>query len=178
MTQANVAATTNVKGEKEPWNGEFYVSFGDDDTRSWSEAMAYGFISAGGGSWYTRTLKLLSEGDRVWVNIPQTGYVGVGRVLETAQISSDFTVMTPDGERPCHDVLAEGDRYRRESADPTIAEYFVRVEWLNTVPRPRAVKETGFFGNQNTVCRPMTPAWRHTVERLKEHFPDWDALPG
>ena len=30
------------------------------------------------------------------------------------------------------------------------------------------------FGNQNTVCKPTTPKWRTTVERLKEKFPDYD----
>lgn len=160
---------------KKPWNGEYYVSFGDDGTRSWREAMDFGFVSAGGGRWYTRTLNLLDESDRVWVNIPQTGNVGVGRVVETARISSDFVVTTPEGERPCHDVLAHGDRYRREADDPDMAEYFVRVTWLDAVPKERAVKELGFFGNQNTVCRPTTPVWRHTVERLKARFPNWDA---
>jgi type I restriction enzyme, R subunit len=28
-------------------------------------------------------------------------------------------------------------------------------------------------GNQNTVCQPTTPKWRHTIERLKAHFPKW-----
>lgn len=36
------------------------------------------------------------------------------------------------------------------------------------------VTEVGLFANQNTVCRPRTPAWRHTVERLKSRFPDWN----
>jgi hypothetical protein len=27
-TQANVAISTNAKGDKEPWNGEYYVSYG------------------------------------------------------------------------------------------------------------------------------------------------------
>ena len=29
-----------------------------------------------------------------------------------------------------------------------------------------AVKEKGFFGNQNTVARPTTAAWGYTVDRL------------
>jgi hypothetical protein len=33
-----------------------------------------------------------------------------------------------------------------------------------------AVREVGMFGNQNTVCKPTTPKWRSTVERLKQHF--------
>ena len=92
-TQANVASTSKTKGEKEPWNGEYYVSFGGD-TRVWDEARQYGFISAGGGSWYSQTLKLLSPGDRVWVKVPKTGYVGVGRVTEAVMPVKEFTVRT------------------------------------------------------------------------------------
>jgi hypothetical protein len=39
----------------------------------------------------------------------------------------------------------------------------------------KAVNQVGLFGNQNTVCAPRTPKWRHTVERLKEAFPRYDA---
>ena len=81
-SQANVASATKGKGEKEPWNGEYYVSYGPTTSRSWDDARQDGFISTGGGSWYSQTLKLLSSGDRVWVKIPKTGYVGVGRVEE------------------------------------------------------------------------------------------------
>ena len=51
----------------------------------------------------------------------------------------------------------------------------MRVRWLDALPLGRAVNEVGLFGNQNTVCRPATPKWRHTVERLKTYFPNWDA---
>lgn len=44
-TQANAAATNTAKGEaKEPWNGEFYVSFGDPSRRNWDDARKYGYI--------------------------------------------------------------------------------------------------------------------------------------
>jgi hypothetical protein len=72
MTQAN--ATITSSGPNEPWNGEFYCSFGEDKERSWEDAVQYGFISAGGGAWYSRTLQLLNPGNRVWVKVP-------GRVL-------------------------------------------------------------------------------------------------
>ncbi len=174
-TQANVAATTKVKGEKEPWNGEFYVSFGDTTSRSWDDAMKYSFISAGGGSWYSQTLKLLSPGDRVWVKIPKTGYVGVGIVKEAVQSVNDFKVETPEGERPCLDVLQHAHLYQQHANDAEKAEYFVKVDWFDTVPIKKAVNEVGLFGNQNSVCQPSTPKWRHTVERLKTHFPKWNA---
>ncbi|MCE7937162.1 MAG: DUF91 domain-containing protein [Chloroflexi bacterium CFX6] len=174
-TQVNVASTTKSKGEKEPWNGEYYVSYGPTSSRSWDEARQHGFISAGGGSWYSQTLKLLSPGDRVWVKIPKTGYVGVGRVKEPVRSVNDFKVETPSGERSVLEVLRNAERYRRSADDPEKAEYFVRVQWLDTVPEASAVNEVGLFGNQNTVCQPTTPKWRHTVERLKTYFPKWDA---
>jgi hypothetical protein len=171
-TQANVAAASRTKGAKEPWNGEYYVSYGAD--RSWDEARQFGFVGGGGGSWYSRTLKLLSPGDRIWVKIPQTGYVGVGRVTETVCPIKDFKVSTSAGERPVLEVLKDAEQYKRYADDPELSEYLVRVKWLDTVAVKNAVNEVGLFGNQNTVCEPTTPKWRHTVERLKTYFKKWD----
>ena len=177
LTQANVAATPKTGDDKrEPWNGEYYVSFGGDCT--WEEARTYGFISAGGGSWYSQTLKMLAAGDRVWVKIPGAGYVGVGCVSETVQSVNEFKVKTPSGERPALEVLSTADKMRGNAGDPDLAEYFVRVDWLDTVPEAYAIKEVGLFGNQNTVCQPTSPKWRQTVERLKTIFKNWAFPPG
>ena len=117
---------------------------------------------------------MLSPGDRVWVKIPKTGYVGVGHVTETVLPVKEFTIQTPEGERPALDVLKHADMYKQEADDPEKAEYFVRVAWLDTVPEAQAVNEVGLFGNQNSVCQPLTPKWRYTVERLKTYFKKWD----
>jgi len=175
QTQVNATTTTPTKGEKEPWNGEFYVSFGDTTSRSWEDAVKFGFISAGGGSWYSQTLKMLSPGDRVWVKIPKTGYVGVGIVKEEVQAVKDFTVTVDGVEHPALDVLRHRDLYRQTADDPEKSEYFVRVEWLATLPREKAFNEVGLFGNQNSVCQPVAASWRHTVERLKTVFSNWDS---
>ncbi|RDZ29662.1 endonuclease NucS domain-containing protein [Lysobacter silvisoli] len=177
-TQANAATVTGARasGEREPWNGEFYVSYGGD--RSWEDASRYGFISAGGGSWYSQTLKLLSPGDRVWVKIPKTGYVGVGRVREPSQPIRDLVFDTPEGPRGATEVLEDGERFAQWADDPENAEYAVTVDWLDRVSAARAFNELGLFGNQNTVCQPTTPKWRHTVERLKNVFTNWDAVVG
>ena len=167
-TQLNV--TPPADGVAEPWNGEFYVSFGASDTRSWAEAMKYGFICGGGGAWYSRTLQILKPDDRVWVNVPNTGYVGVGRVTGLAVQAADFKINGPNGETPALDVLTQGNYHREFAADPERSEWFVPVEWLKAVPLDQAVKEIGFFGNQNTVCKPTTPKRRSTVDRLKERF--------
>ena len=172
-TQANVAATSKSTGEREPWNGEFYVSFGASKDRSWEEARKHGFISGGGGEWYSKTLKLLAKGDRIWVKIPGTGFVGVGKVTGRALPAIDFMVATQDGEKPALEVLKA--YYCRDAINNRDdCEYFVPVRWFDTVATGKAFNEVGLFGNQNTVCQPTTPKWRHTVDRLKQHFPHWD----
>lgn len=159
------AASTGRRGEKEPWNGEFYVSFGESASRSWDEAVRYGFVSGGGGTWYSNSLRMLSEGDRIWAKIPGKGFVGVGRVTGSRVPAKDFVIE----DRPALVVL-QADYHREFAQDPEKAEYFVPVEWDRTVTEDKAVQEVGMFGNQNTVCKPVTPAWRTTVERLKVAF--------
>jgi hypothetical protein len=167
------ATITPPADPKEPWNGEFYVSFGDNASRSWEDALQYGFISAGGGTWYSKTLQLLDPDDRIWVNVPRTGYVGVGRVTGRVQPAGEFRVQTPQGERPLLEVTTRGT-YHCNVDDPDRREYFVPVKWIQTVPLDKAVQEVGLFGNQNTVCKPTTPKWRATVDRLKTKFPKFN----
>jgi hypothetical protein len=166
---------SQLDGPNEPWNGEFYCSFGLGESRSWADAIDFGFICAGGGTWYSRTLKLLSPGDRVWVKVPGAGFVGVGLVTGHAQPASTFKVKTPEGEVPVLDVAKRGSYHREFLDDPERCEYFVPVQWLQTVPLEKAVQEIGMFGNQNSVCKPTTPGWRSTVERLKKKFPNFDS---
>ena len=174
--RTQVSAATVANGVSEPWNGEFYCSFGDDKSRSWEDAVEFGFISAGGGSWYSKTLQMLKQGDRIWVRIPSYGFVGVGRVIGRAQPASAFKVKTARGEAPVLEAAQRGTYHREFVDDEERCEYFVPVRWLEVVPRNAAVNEIGMFGNQNTVCKPTTPKWRSTVERLKEKFPNYDQV--
>ncbi len=161
--EVQVHAASSVKrGEKEPWNGEYYVSFGEGPSRSWKEAVKYGFISGGGGTWYSNSLRMLSEGDRIWAKIPGKGFVGVGRVVGSRVAAKDYLI----SDRPALEVL-QADYHREFADDPEKSEYFVRIDWEKTLPEGEAIQEVGMFGNQNTVCKPVTPGWRSTVEKLK-----------
>ena len=51
---------------KLPWNGEYYVSYGNG--RSWNDARRYGFICGGGGLFYSRTLEVQTQDPR-WEGI-------------------------------------------------------------------------------------------------------------
>ena len=71
-------------------------------------------------------------------------------------------------------VLHEGGYHRHLLDDPAGCEHFVPVTWADTVTLDQGIRESGLFGNQNIVCRPHTPTWRHTVERLKVLLPNYD----
>ncbi|MGH7171318.1 MAG: endonuclease NucS domain-containing protein [Gemmataceae bacterium] len=171
--RTELSAAAVASGSTEPWNGEFYCNYGHyEGVRSWEDALEYGFICAGGGSWYTKTLQLLKPGDRVWVKAPGYGFVGVARVTGHSQPASECKVSTPLGERPVLEVAKRG-RYHSDQDDEH-CEHFVPVKWLQTVPLDKAIKEVGLYGIQHSVCKPTTSKWRQTVERLKIAFPDYD----
>jgi len=50
----------------------------------------YGFISAGGGDFYSKRLKQLKVGDEVFIYDKENGYVGYGTVRSEAQLASEF----------------------------------------------------------------------------------------
>jgi hypothetical protein len=168
-----VEAKVEEKREKLPWNGEYYVSFGhrDDGTsRHWEDARRFNFVSAGGGDWYVRTLKLLEPGGRIWVNIPGVGYVGVGTIVDGPVNAADFTVVENGNQVPISSVTLKGNITTPGDNDAGTQEHLVRVNWIHTVPVKDAVREKGFFGNQNSAAKPRTSKWVHTVERLKSLF--------
>ena len=141
----------------EQWNGEYYGSFGGG--RDWECACKYGYFAAGGGAWYNRTLDLLEPGARLWVNMPEHGYVGVGTVVE-GKIKADAFMI--DGA-PITGLSDCDPRLKDNLDDQNLANYLVRIEWTHTVPSSKAVKERGFFGNQNSVCQPRASKWEYTV---------------
>lgn len=154
---------------REVWNGhDWYVAFGDvRDGRSWVDARRYGFVSGGGGEWYSRTLRNLPIGARIFVHIPKEGYVGVGTVSGEAR-RFDESEVEHDG-RPTRlaDLPLEG-HYRHEGdIEVDSAEWVVPVDWDHTVSREDAVWKAGMFANQNTAARLRQ---QFTIEQVTAAF--------
>jgi hypothetical protein len=159
----------NQTKTKEPWNGQdWYVSFGDDGTgRSWVDAAKYGFVSAGGNAWYSRTLKNLPEGARVFACIPGSGYVGVGTVIGSATRFDELQVMVNGLPTLAKSLPLVGTYLREGDEDDTIAEWAVAIDWIHTVPKAGAFWRTGMFANQNTVAK-LRQAF--TIEQVTAAF--------
>ncbi len=158
-------------GSREPWNGrDWYVSFGEEPQgRKWEDACRYGFVSAGGGAWFSRTLRSLPVGARVFAHIPQVGYVGAGTVTGEATRLDDATVLA-DGRPQKLSELVQADRYHHgEGADEDedTAEYVVPVTWISTRSQEQAVRKKGMFANQNSACKLRN---RFTLDTLYSEF--------
>ncbi|MYW02313.1 endonuclease NucS domain-containing protein, partial [Streptomyces sp. SID3343] len=80
-TEMESAPRARTTATREPWSGEdWYSALGEDGTRSWDDGRRLGFVSAGGGTWFSQGLRRPRIGHRVHVYIPRVGYVGVGEV--------------------------------------------------------------------------------------------------
>jgi hypothetical protein len=157
-------------GSKEAWNEQdWYASFGEDSgARNWDDARKYGFISAGGGEWFSKTLKKLPIGARVFACIPKTGYVGVGVVAGPAQPFESATVSV-DGAPTQLATLPLAGNYTHpplpEGEDS--GEYVVPISWQQTRTRSDAFWVKGMFANQNSACK-LRNAF--TLEQLATAF--------
>jgi hypothetical protein len=176
------SATTRPAGRlldasREPWNGrDWYVSFGEfAGQRSWDDARKYGFISAGGGIFYSRTLRSLPVGARVFVYIPQTGYVGVGITSGEAARFDDAIVTTDDQQRKLAELPLAGGYHHTEADSDETAEYVVSVDWIGTRTREQAIRQKGLFANQNSACKLRN---RFTLDVLYSAFGLDDLDPG
>lgn len=166
-TSVDAPAATKAKStsKRAPWNGiDWYVSFGGD--RSWEDARRFGFVSAGGGKFYSQTIRALPEGARIWVYIPQTGYVGVGTVTGPAARFTDARVGV-DGVVPLASQSLRGSYVHADAVAEDDDEWVVPVSWIKTLPESDAYREKGLFSNQNSACKLRQ---EFTLDRLAEHF--------
>lgn len=152
-TEVLGAPVPSGRTERPEWNGrDWYLSFGeDDDQRSWADGRRYGFVSAGGGAWYSRTLRNVPVGARVFVCIPPSGYVAVGTTTGPAVPFSEARVDVDGASRLLTEVPLTGS-YRVDVPEDE-REWVLPARWDHAVPRSQAVWEQGWFANQNSAAR-------------------------
>jgi len=163
------SSKTRTRNKGEPWNGrDFVVNIDvEDGISTWGDAQKYGFVSAGGGIWYSKTLKNLFPGTRVFAMIPKKGYVGVGNVIAESVPIRDFFVKEGRKEVSILDVPLGCEGIKHDPDDLENCEYLVRVEWIRAVPEEQAFWMRGLSANQNSAYRLKN---EFTLNKLTEHF--------
>jgi hypothetical protein len=159
--------------QRRPWNGrDFYVIQGSGASghaTRWSIARRYGMLTAGGGSWYWKTLRNLSPGKRVFVYVGQVGYVGVGVVTGELAPVRDVEVEARGERIPLHLVPEADETFtdRATSLDEEVTEMAVPVRWIRTLPVEEAISVPGLFASQVTACKLRDD---RTIEVLEDRF--------
>ncbi len=159
----SLATEVYSSSAKREWNGEYHVTFGEDDSRRWNDARKYGFVSAGGGETFVGPLRKLQPGDRIWVHVPKNGYAGVGEVLAAAVPPDKFMVECEDACKPLIECPLEAPN----AFDEEQGEHFVAVCWKSAVDKLPGVWERGFYSSMLIVTRPLSSKWHFTVDRLR-----------
>ena len=155
-----------------PWNGrDFYVILGraEPGDPRWPIAHKYGFLNAGGGSWYWKPLRNLEPGHRVFAYVSGAGYVGIGRVTGKVIPARDAEVEIEGRRQPLLDQPDVSAAWKQSAAseDSKVTEMVVPVEWLAARPVDQAFREKGLFASQVTACK-LRDA--HTIETVESAF--------
>lgn len=161
-------SSSSSEGKREKWNGQdFVVNFEETAHRSWSDAVKYGFVSAGNGKWYSRTLGSLFEGARIFCMVPKNGYVGIGTVARKSVPIGDAQVTSEGQTKRLADCLLTAPEMLHDLADLDKCEYVVGIEWTKTVPISDAFWVKGLRANQNSAYRLTN---QYTIDKVLEHF--------
>jgi hypothetical protein len=148
-----------------PWSGYWFANVGEGDHRNWEDSVQYGFLGAGQGPRYSRPLKQLSVGDKLFAYMKGLGYVGYGEVTSEARMIKDFQVASLS--KALLDLPLRAQKAAENSDNADLSEWAVGVKWLKTFTKTDARTFKGVFANQNIVCK-----IRHepTVEFLRREF--------
>ena len=143
------------------------IDCSEDNKYYWKDGVKYGFISAGGGKWYSNSLNVLQPGKRVFAMIPKKGYVGVGIVKAKSVPIKEFMVMEQGTLRCIMDVDLQNNAIKNDADNLETCEYLVAVEWIKTNKEEHAYWEKGLRANQNSAFKLRN---KFTLEKLISHF--------
>jgi hypothetical protein len=152
--------------KRAPWSGSWFVNVGEGSHRTWDDNVQYGYTGAGQGERYSRPLKHLKVGDRIFAYMKGLGYVGYGEVTKEALPIDQFIVDTDNKPLLEHPLRAPHASENHTSLEK--CEWAVGIRWLKTFSKEEAKTFKGVFANQNIVCKLRDVK---TLEFLRGEFP-------
>lgn len=150
--------------KRAPWSGYWFVNVGESEHRNWDDNRQYGYIGAGQGEQYSRPLRHLKIGDRIFAYMKGIGYVGYGEITKEAVPIGDFV---DEQGKSVLELPLRAPRAAENKDSTERAEWAVGVKWVKHFPRDQAKTFKGVFANQNIVCKLRDPK---TLEFLRSEF--------
>lgn len=148
-------------------NGIYYVNVGEgkDMFRSWNDCMRYGFLAGGQHPKWSGPIRDLNKGDIVVAYLKNYGYVGVGKVIETAIKAKDFTY----NSKKLSELTLESTGLL-QNQDNDNSEYLAKIEWKKTFKKEDAKwkQKAGLFTTQ--LVKAGLVAQPKTLQFVEEEF--------
>lgn len=147
-------------------NGFYYYNVGEGEHRNWEDYVQFGFISAGQAPRFRDAMLGLQKGDAIAAYLKGHGYVGIGKVIQTAISVQDVLI---DGVPLLQQKLV-CPNIADNSSDPEKSEYVALVDWISVVSRNEAKWEpkSGLFTSQ--LVRASLDGQPETVKYLEQQF--------
>lgn len=152
--------------KRDSWNGrDWYMNFGGG--RPWEDARRFSFVSAGCGKFYSQTIRVVPEGARLWVCVPDAGYVAVGTALAPASRFESARVFRDGIWTPLSGQPLAGSYRSDDSVSDDDAEWVVPVAWQDARPLDEAFWQKGMFASRHSACKLRQ---EFTLGLLEDHF--------
>ncbi|MCI0477909.1 MAG: hypothetical protein L0Y55_16835, partial [Anaerolineales bacterium] len=151
--------------KRAPWSGYWFINVGEGPHRNWDDNVRYGFIGAGQGEKYSRALKRLRIGDKVFAYMKSLGYVGYGEVVREATMIKDFILEAE--QKTLLEMPLRAPKANENSDNPELSEWVVGIKWIKTFSREEAKTFKGIFAKQHIACELRQP---ETIEFLEKEF--------
>lgn len=147
-------------------NQFYYYNVGENLARNWDDYYKYSFISAGWGSKFRDTMLAFHEGDIVAAYLKKHGFVGVGRITQTARMIRDVMI----NGRPLLEYPLKATSADHDIDNEDLCEYVCLVKWLARAPRGKAKKSSSRKLFTNPQIRASLENHRKTVEFIEREF--------
>lgn len=147
-------------------NGLYYYNVGECVFRNWDDYAKYGFISAGWGPKYRDAMRAFKTGDLVAAYLKTYGYVGVGRILDTATMIRDVQIKG----KSLLSLKLVATEHAHDCDDEELCEYVCPVKWIAKVPRDQAKKSSGTKLFTNPQVRASLDGHPKTVQFIEREF--------
>lgn len=141
----------------------FNVGEGRGERRLWDECRKYHFIAAGHGPRWRDAICQFRPGDIFAAYLKGAGFVGIGRIKESAKMARDVRI---DG-KPLLQLCPIMDQ---DADSEDFSEYAARVEWIRAVPRAEAKmkRKAGIY--TTPLLRASLDGQPRTVDFLAKEF--------
>lgn len=114
--------------------GIYYFNVGEGEHRLWSDCKKYRFISAGQGTRWSDAIRAFQVGDLIAAYLKGHGFVGIGRITQTAKPIRSITI----NGRMLTSLPLDCKRMADNIDSDELCEYVALVDWICSVDSENA----------------------------------------